>query len=153
MEDGTREGITLGIALLGAGLGLVNAWRAISRDRIRVRVEVRVYMDSRRGRGLCVEVTNLGCVPVTVAQVGFGLATRGEVFVHSGLLAGLPKRLEPRAALTAFLPAGVDKDPLFSRVRCAYATTACGLRFRGGRRSLRKYFHATYAAAVAQATK
>jgi hypothetical protein len=140
----TREGITLGIALLGAALGLINLWRAIDRDRLRVRVIPRGYITSHGESGVCIDVINLSFIPVTISQVGFDLKS-GEILLNATLQKDVPKRLEPRAAFTASLAAGVEKDPRFSTVTRAFARTACESRFTGTSKSLRGFIKAARA--------
>lgn len=56
----TLAAITLGIALLGAVLGILNTWRSFDRDRVKLRVVPKIAMpigkvQDRRPR-LCIEV-------------------------------------------------------------------------------------------------
>jgi hypothetical protein len=134
-----QTGITLGIALLGAALGVLNYWRSVTRDRICLRVSARWYTDPERTiNGVGIEVVNLGFFPVTVAEIGFlgpGRTRFPEaVGMHNS---SLPHRLEPRAAFTALLPAGAQNDDAFARIVGAYATTVCGLRFTADGRQVR----------------
>lgn len=129
-------GITLGVALLGAVLGIVNLWRAIDRDRIRLRVSPCFYMHPEEPiEGICIEVVNLGYLPVTVSQVGFLVSGARKQFIFPEALfldkTNLPQRLEARASLTAFIPAGTQNDPVFADVTRAFAKTACGRKFTG----------------------
>jgi hypothetical protein len=137
--------VTLSIALLGAALGLINLWRAIDRDRINLRVRPLGYMDSLGHSGVCIEVINLSFFPVTITQVGFDLPG-GKIFIHARLQQELPKRRESRAAFTAYLPAGVEQNPVFGDVRRAFAKTACGCRFAVTSDSLRSFVKAARAA-------
>ncbi len=138
----TREAITLSIALLGAALGLINLWRAIDRDRVRVRVTPLSYINTGGASGICLEVVNVGLTAVTISSVGFVLRDGQQLVPLSSTFTcrdGLPHRLESREAITAYLPAGIEKNAKFGQVKCAYAKTACGLRFRGTSKSLRHY--------------
>lgn len=136
MDAISREGITLAIALLGAVLGIINLWRAFDRDRVRVRVLPRSYVTSHGDGGLCIEVINVGYIPITISQVGFDLSIRGKIFLHASLLKDLPKRLEPRTAFTAYLATGGEQDPAFAKVTRAFAKTACGCRFAANSKAL-----------------
>lgn len=142
MDSTTREAITLGIALLGAALGLINLWRAIDRDRVRVRVTPLSYINTGGTSGVCLEVVNVGFTSVTLSSIGFDLRGGEQLVPLSPTFSGgekLPHRLEPREAVTAYLPPGMEKDSRFARVKCAYAKTACGIKFRGSSKSLRHY--------------
>jgi hypothetical protein len=146
MDATLRDGITLGIALLGAGLGVINLWRSFDRDRVHIRVTPRGYVTSRGQSGMCIEVINLGFIPVTITQVGFTIGNGDKWFVHRSLLEGLPVRLEPRTAFTAYLAAGEEKDEGFAGVRLAMVKTACGRMFTGNSAALRSYVQAARAA-------
>src|SRR3546814_14458946 len=110
MESGFswQEALTLGIAALGAFLGVMNTWQAINRDRVRLRVRPLSVMAIATGdQGYGIEVVNLSSFPVTVEEVGFTLnarsATRGErlvVLVPINSDGGpWPRRLEPRTTV------------------------------------------------------
>ena len=97
--------ITLGIALLGAGLGVWNAWQA-GRDRS---VRFKVQPTQAIGIGasvptcLSIEVINMSSFPITVTEVGLtigkprgSLPRRAMMSPHSIVSGSLPMRLEPR---------------------------------------------------------
>jgi hypothetical protein len=130
----------LAFGFLGAVLGIINTWRAFSRDRIRVKV-VPVWIFSQHAtEGMGIEITNLSYMPVTITHVGF--TVRGSDWhmpVLDGLFGGgrLPQRMEPRTQITAFVAASSYEHPNFARVHRAYADTACGKRFTGTSKSLK----------------
>jgi hypothetical protein len=135
MDLSIKEGITLGIALLGAVLGVLNLWRAFDRDRIRLKVIPQSYIHTNGFAGLCVEVVNLSYIPVTLKQIGFRVQHQ-EKFIQSieyqmSDAARLPHRLEPRAACVVYYPPGVEDAELFRHVTSAYSKTACGRIFTG----------------------
>lgn len=133
------SGMTLGIALVGAVLGVLNTWRNFDRDRPKLRVTpvhaipVGGYGGVHPAIGFGIEVINLSPFPVTVREVGFlhsGLSDRAVVVQPVTTdNKGTPRRLEPREAVSFFmeLPGRRKGRPL----RCAYASTACGLTFTG----------------------
>jgi hypothetical protein len=131
--------VTLGIALLGAFLGVVNTWQALKRDRVRLRVTPSHAIQIPSGRDLfAIEVVNLSAFPVTIVEVGFILdGARGKLprrmmvtrpsFADDG---PWPRRLEGRASVSAYfnpndLPRGAG------RVTEAYARTQCGTLMLG----------------------
>ncbi len=64
--------VTLGIACLGAVLGIVNTWQAL-RDR-RTRLRVTPAWNFAEGfSGMSIEVCNLSSFPVTIVELGFTL--------------------------------------------------------------------------------
>lgn len=97
--------VTFGIALLGAVLGVINTWRALWRDRVRLRVvlvlhtggEADAYGTKRRSHTEFVnglDVTPDGMVGVRVTNLGFLEVTIGDLgFTPSGFIA---RRLRSR---------------------------------------------------------
>lgn len=78
-------GVTLGIALVGAVLGILNTWRNLDRDRPKLRVRpfhvipVGGYGEMHSDINFGIEVVNLSSFPLTVSEVGFrhkGLTSR-----------------------------------------------------------------------------
>ena len=137
-------GVTLGIALLGAVLGIINTWHQISKDRVRLRVAPKivrlVQADQTSGPQLCIEVINLSTFPVTISGVGF--CTRGNdlvvvdpIFLDQG---SCPRRLDPRQSVSAFLNEEWRKDHDLKHARRAFATTQCGVTRYGTVKRLKK---------------
>jgi len=143
------EGVTLGIALLGAVLGIINICHQLNQDRLKLKVipKIGFVMDGgilvgdrsnpmvdalvRTGRPtrLCIEVINLSSFAVTISDVGFGPA-KGDLrhsMINPEISAGKkwPTRLEPREAMTAYAPVGTKLDPAVMRRPVAYAATDC----------------------------
>ena len=130
--------ITFAIAVLGAALGILNTWRAFDRDRIRIRVSPRwaiSYCGSETATRLCLEITNLSYIPITINQVGFELRKPKDhilVFIPEFIDGGkMPRRLEPRSSFTVYMPAGTEEKKSFADVKHAFARTACGVVARG----------------------
>src|SRR3546814_15013816 len=79
MESGFswQEALTIGIAALGAFLGVMNTWQAINRDRVRLRVRQLSVMAIATGdQGYGLEVVNLSSFTVAVEEVGFTVHDR-----------------------------------------------------------------------------
>ena len=130
------EGITLGIAILGAVLGLLNTWQNF--DKVRVKLVVRPKTAIPIGAAdprlrFCIEVTNLSSFAVTVSEVGVlyhGTSNRGAI-IRPVLADGgeWPRRLEARSSVTAYAENPAQGSS--HRIRCAYASTECGVTVRG----------------------
>jgi len=139
----SREHVTLAIAVAGLALGILNTWRSIARDRPRVRVRVMGWLNSYGESGFCLEVSNVGCVPVSVAQVGILLSRpRGHMFLFAphGIGAdSFPRALAAGESVTVYAPPGTDDDPALAFASRAFAKTATGLLFRSPRRDVRRH--------------
>lgn len=131
----TVQAITLAIAVLGAVLGIINTWHNL--DKMRVKLVVRPKHAIPLGAAdprltFCIEVTNLSSFSVTVSEVGvfyYGTSARGAI-IHPVLPDGgkWPRRLEPRSSVTVY--AQNPSADSANRIRCAYATTECGVTKR-----------------------
>ena len=140
------DGVTLSIAVLGAVLGVMNTWRAIDRDRVKLKVIPKQAipvgnMIDQRIR-LCIDVTNFSTFPLTITEVGVlyhGTSRRGAVvnpiIIDGG---GFPRKLEPRTSFTAHMhPEALERTD-GHLVKCAYAMTDCGVRVKGNSAALKK---------------
>jgi len=131
--------VTFGIALLGAVLGIINTWRNINRDRVRLRVTPKQAIPfgaaelTHPNINFCIDVINLSFFPLTISEVGVlhkGLDSRGAVFQPITLDGtSIPRKLEAREAVSFYMeyPQPRDGHPLVS----AYAKTSCGRMFKG----------------------
>ena len=136
-------GVTLGIALLGAVLGIINTCHQLSRDRVKLKVIPKIVRivrsDESSGPHLCIEVINLSTFPVTISSVGFRCKGHEEAVVYPILHDGgrWPRRLEPRQSVTAYF--SEDWHELdFRKVRKAYAFTECNVAQHGSVKRLKK---------------
>lgn len=97
--------ITLGIAILGAVLGLWNTWQGW-RDRsvrLKLRATQAIGLGGPAPTCLSIEVTNLSSFPITIEEVGLTvgrprghLPRRAMIPPHSIVVGSLPLRIEPR---------------------------------------------------------
>lgn len=149
MDQDTMAVVTFATAVLGAVLGVFNAWRAWLSDRPRLRLRVAHAFGAPFDRMLMLEVVNLSGFPVTVTALGFNLRGSAQhvVIQWPTFTQGekLPVRLEPRAACTALMPLGAFQQQQLARIELAYVRTACGLEVKAGRNLLRQLRHAAAA--------
>jgi hypothetical protein len=153
------EGATLGIAVTGAVLGIINTFQTWTRDRIRIEVVPKIYFPLRdgfltvsafdkhalldpnwqllqkHGEALCVQVSNRSFVPVTINEVGFITNTKiGRVVLLRPLdVSGskLPHRLEQFSDTTIYGQQGGTIAEQLRHIKKAYCKTACGRTFYG----------------------
>jgi hypothetical protein len=132
------EVITLCIAVIGALLGVINTFHILNRDRIKLEVKPVLLMATFgpvAGVGtIGITVINLSFVPVTVKEVGFVLPeNKVLVPLQPWTTDGgpYPRKLEPRTSFTV----GFSEQPSditgFEKALCAFAKTACGIKFKG----------------------
>lgn len=123
--------LTLVLAVVGSGLGVFNTWRAVARDRVKLKVEPGRYLNKRgEPMGLCIVVVNLGATTVTIKEIGLRAADSDTRFIPTIIrfsgCSGLPHRLESRAEITVYFSPGADEHPGLAGADHAYARTACG---------------------------
>ena len=140
-----KDATTTGLAAVGAVLGVMNTWKALDRDRPKLRVLPRLaftvgpYADGKTY--VCFDVTNLSQFALTITEVGFlywWSRNRAVIFEPTlGDGGSFPRELKPRTSLTAYA-AEQSLSGLSGRVRCAYAKTDCGLIFKGNSPAFRQ---------------
>lgn len=128
-----QQWLTFGIAVLGAALGVLNTWRALGQDRVRLVVRAGRPVDIAGGPCLLIEVRNLSSFAVTITHIGFDRlgADRHFQLVAPRFLGGqsLPARMEPRTALTVVQPfAAFEDEEQLLTLRNVYVLTACGVK-------------------------
>ena len=132
--------VSLGIAVVGAILGLFNSWRAFSNDRVKIRVKASIASLGVGDKRLMIETLNLSTFPITITHIGFTLTGSKR---HLQLLPiylneadGLPKRLESRTHLAVLAAAGTAEEIAIAGAECVYVKTACGITILGSREEL-----------------
>lgn len=126
------QGVTLAIAMLGAALGIINTWIAVSNRRVRLKVRPMWTVGAGPNAGFSIEVTNLSTFPLTITEVGF-LYGRGKSLAPARMVItqpmvvdgkGWPRRLEAREEVSVYFDLG--SIPTGEPFRRAYTKTACG---------------------------
>ena len=139
----TAAAITLAIAVLGAVLGIINTWRSIDASRVKVKVlpaHALAVGGADPAIKFSIDVTNLSTFPVTIDNVGFlyeGTDKKGVLVDYQLNQDGtLPVRLEPRSSVSVYCgrPEPMGGHP----IKCAFATTACGVTRTGSSPALRQ---------------
>jgi hypothetical protein len=135
-----KDMTTIALAALGAGLGVMNTWNALSQRRVRLVVRPTSAIDpnGQRPTMLSIAVTNLSSFPMTINEVGYtgsGGAMRGKraMIFQPHVIDGKPwpRRLESREAVSLYFGVeNVPRDP--SLLAWAYAGTECGVYAYGG---------------------
>ncbi len=131
-----KDYITLALAVLGAVLGVMNTWNAMSQRRLRLKVRPSHAVAIGTGaNAFCIEVVNLSTFPVTIAEVGllFGSSLfQGErperMVVTSPIIidgGSWPRRLEARQSVSVYFDPRTIGHP-HKPLGKAYALTACG---------------------------
>ena len=134
------ESITLAVALLGALLGVLNAWRTYAKDRPRLRIKTKSWLNSFGESGLCIEAANVGFLDVYIEQVGFTLPGN-MVLLFPCLAMGVhefPHLLKAGQYATFYVPPHVNENPSLATATHAFVRTGTGATFRSGFLSTRQ---------------
>jgi hypothetical protein len=139
-----KDFITLSAALLGAGLGIMNTWNAMSQRRVRVRVNPTFTLTvDGDPLGFSIEVVNLSTFPLTIAEIGFEAGRGRRVIVQAPRFldgGNLPRRLDSREAASAlFTPQNFGVPPAGITLGKAYVRTACGRTIYGDSPARRQF--------------
>ncbi len=134
-----KDFLTMGAAVIGAVLGIMNTWNAMNQKKVRLRI-VPAYsiMTATGAVGFSIEVTNLSAFPVTITEVGVTMPGMKRLYILEPFFADKgdwPRRLEARSVVTAYFPV-TDLLGAGQRFGRAYAQTACGERRYGTSKAL-----------------
>ena len=128
--------ITFALAILGAVLGIINTWKNINKDRVKLKVTPKyVIFNNGADNQLSIEIINFSVFPLTITEVGVyyhGSTERSAVFephIYDG--GSFPRKLEQRNSFSAYLPIEILKTKNNHKVKCVYVTTACGESVQG----------------------
>lgn len=133
MQDmGWMQWVTFGIALVGATLGVFNAWWSVRKDLVRLRVRPVAMITDTGIASVGIEVINAGYIPVTISEVGFtsGRRAKHKAIITEDLFSRvrLPYRMEPRTEMTMTITPSFIKSPVQRRATHCFAKTACGVK-------------------------
>jgi hypothetical protein len=125
----------MGIAMLGAGLGILNYYRSVVKDRVNLKLNVSHYIIPRiaggTANGLNVEVINLGFIPVTISNAYIELKDK-KIYTDLSTLYGqnLPARIESRESMSIRFAPELNDDLRILEARSVLVKTACGIELR-----------------------
>jgi hypothetical protein len=129
------QATTLAIACVGAVLGVINTWRTINNDRVRLLITpVYVFVPGVSDWHLAINVVNQSVFPVTITHVGFdlrGTKNHMQIFPDARMGSSVPCKLEARTSASFHLSAGAHKSENFHLVSNAYVSTGCGRKYTG----------------------
>jgi len=139
------EVITLSIAIVGAALGIINTFHIVSRDKIKLLIKP-VWITTTVGpvigdTTIGIEVINLSFVPVTIREVGFDVPGNIKFIPRRPWTTDggpYPRELEPRTSFTVVFDKSFTKSPNFENAICAFARTACGIKFKSTSSALKQ---------------
>ena len=132
------QNTTFGLALLGAVLSVINTWKALDHDKVKLKVTPKhaIPVGGLEGSGIafCIEVINRSAFPVTVTEIGFLLrGTKERAAIYQPVMMDnrtLPLLLESRGSFTGYMMNDAFEDS--NKVpRRAYARTSCGVQRTG----------------------
>lgn len=142
------EAATLGIAVLGAGLGIINTLRDINRDRVKLSIRPTFGYPIFNNRisddpFLGVEVINRSTFPITVQEVGFEIAgsTKRAVITNPITMdrSRLPRRMEPRTTTSFYAEPAMWRAKDFDAYTRPFVRTAENETYRGSRRNFTQF--------------
>ena len=126
------------IAALGAFLGIINTWKLMDKDKLKVSVipVTAIALDKSFDEiDFGFQITNLSSFPVTINEVGVlykASKSRGAAtnpIMNDG--GSFPRRMEPRTSFTAYIKSRQSNIVKHGMVKCAYVKTACGNMIKG----------------------
>jgi hypothetical protein len=125
-----KDVVTLSVALLGAVLGVMNTWNAMSQRRVRLRVTPAYSIQTGSGAiGFNIEVVNLSTFPITIEEVGFYLSGSDKRMVVTEPIfydgKPWPRRLESHDSMSAHFDPR-EFGPHAQNITKAYARISSG---------------------------
>ena len=149
-QTGVKDFLTIGCAVLGATLGIINTFVGLNQRRVNLRVTPNLYVRFENGTystkkdllpdgSLAIEVINLSGFPLTIVEAGFTLKgeTRrmacGKNFTFDNK--PWPRRLDSRESVTVYFP----HETFPKNLNKAYVKTDCATMRYGDSPALKKF--------------
>jgi hypothetical protein len=141
------QAMTMAIAAVGAVLGVINTWRAVDQNRVKLKVvpthAIAVGAANPNIR-FCVQVSNLSQFAVTFDDAGVLYhGTKNRCSIVAPIFTdneAWPRRLESRTSVSIY-----SQLPFSStgrKIKCAYVRTQCGRTKTGTSPALRQIANA-----------
>lgn len=130
--------VSIVLASVGAILGTINTSYLLFKDKVRLKLQIRAAVFAKGSEILdnhvyCLEVTNLGFVPITLREAGFllpdGTKRKIPLIFQNAHGVKLPYRLEPRSAASIYASAEETKGIKEHNCKRAFVKTDCGKQF------------------------
>ena len=118
------EIITLGLSILGSGLGILNTWQNNRKDSIRLRVTPVDAIGSNPVIDFGIEVINNSHFAVEVREVGFVAKDGRRAMIMQHVLSDgtrLPAMVEARSEITDYFSKSAIFDVQLAEIKAAYA--------------------------------
>ena len=127
-----KDQLTFGVAVVGATLGVLNTWRGILKDRAKIKVTPKLWLDGQGRSGLCIDAVNLSAFDLTISQVGLNIGGKKRLaFPFYSIGDKTPILLVPRSCVCFYVKPGCIDNRDMKKVKGAIAITACGRIFHG----------------------
>jgi len=138
-------GITLGIALVGLVLSVINTMHSLNRDRIILRV-IPEWTNEYSRPFLRVKVINLSHIAVSIEEIGFFLSRRRnskkipltDIIPTDESPFSFPYMLQPKFSVPIIVSDEIIASKEFKDVKYAYARTSDGSTFKGNSSALKQ---------------
>ena len=138
-------GITLGIALVGLVLSVINTMHSLNRDRIILRV-IPEWTNEYSRPFLRVKVINLSHIAVSIEEIGFSLSRRRnskkipltDIIPTDESPLPFPYVLQPKLSVPIIVSEEIIASKEFKDVKYAYARTSDGSTFKGNSNALKQ---------------
>lgn len=143
MIEVSQATVTFALGTLGSVLGVMNTWRAINKDKVKLKVvpkSVKPIGNADPEINICIEVLNISSFPVTIEETGFVLSgTKMRMAIINPITinnSNPPFKLDPRSSITVY---GKLYDSKICDIKSAYARTSCGIEKRGTTPALKDF--------------
>jgi len=138
-------GITLGIALVGLVLSVINTMHSLNRDRIILQV-IPEWTNEFSRPFLRVKVINLSHIAVSIEEIGFSLSRRRnskkipltDIIPTDESPLPFPYVLQPKLSVPIIVSEEIIASKEFKDVKYAYARTSDGSTFKGNSNALKQ---------------
>jgi len=123
--------LSLSLGAVGTALGVFNAWRGWSRDRVALIAEISFYVLESGEHGIEVIVRNIGHIEAVIEGLGMQMRSgdiiRQPVSFRSNQT--FPVAVGPKKSISFLFQPEIHDSPEMADVRRIVVETQCGKRF------------------------